>query len=512
MTTLDNAVGDFTLRLFSDPGQLAYDTMEKLLIVDDEALIRTTIESILKSEGLQIFSAPDAASAVAVMERECPQIVLLDIRLGGTSGLDLFTELRRYNPRALVIFITGHGSADTAIETMKLGAFDYLMKPLDIDRLCGAVEQARKICRQMYTPAAIDQPAFDETGSDRLIGSGTAMQAVCRQIGRIAPQDVNVLIFGESGSGKELVARAIYQHSRRQQAPFQSMNCSAIPETLLESELFGHEKGAFGGAEDRRIGKFEQCHKGTILLDEVGDIPLHTQGRILRLLQDGQFQRLGGVETLSVDVRILASTSRNLETMIAEGRFRQDLYYRLRGMTIHVPPLRDRTEDIPELAHYLMFRFNQQLGTTVQSISTEALDKLQQHRWPGNIRELQSILREAMIIASGPALQPEFIPLDNRGDLSDEPIPGDATPAPGSDAWQELGKYVDQVLHEGKGDGYRQVIQKFDRLVILNAMNQARGMQSRAAELLGLSRPTLRSKLRAILNTPESPDKSLTVD
>ncbi len=477
--------------------------MEKLLIVDDEAHIRTTIESILRTDGLQIFSAADALSAISQMEKECPQIVLLDIRLGASSGLDMFAELRRYNPRALVIFITGHGSADTAIETMKLGAFDYLMKPLDLDRLSGTVEQARKICREMYRPAAIDQPAMDKTGSDRLIGSGPAMQAVCRQIGRIAPQDVNVLIMGESGTGKELIARAIYQHSRRLQAPFQSMNCSAIPETLLESELFGHEKGAFGGADHRRIGKFEQCHKGTIFLDDVSDIPLPTQGRLLRLLQDGQFQRVGGVETLRVDVRVVAATSRNLEALITEGKFRQDLYYRLRGITIPVPPLRERTEDIPELAHYLMFRFNQQLGTTVQSISTDALDKLQQHRWPGNIRELQSILREAMIIATGPALLPEFIPLDVRGEIQDEPMPGESGLASGADGWQELGKFVETVLSRGTGDGYRQVIQKFDRLVIQNAMNQAKGMQARAAEILGLSRPTLRSKLRTILSAIE---------
>lgn len=471
--------------------------MEKLLVIDDEAGIRSTIQSILQSDELAVHVASDADEGLTLMNRECPQIVLLDIRLGASSGLDLFTELRRINPRVLVIFITGHGTTDTAIETMKLGAFDYLVKPLDLDQLSATVEQARKICRQMYAPAAMDVPLIDDTASDRLIGSGPAMQSVCKQIGRIAPQDVNVLILGESGTGKELIARAIYQHSRRAQSPFLAINCAAIPETLLESELFGHEKGAFTGADHRRIGKFEQCHRGTIFLDEVGDMPLSTQARILRLLQNGQFQRVGGNETLTVDVRVLAATHQNIEGMIADGRFRQDLYYRLRGVTIQLPPLRDRLEDLPEIAHYLMFRFNQQLGTAVQSISSEALEKLQSHRWPGNIRELQSVLREALIVSTGPTVLPEFLPLDVRPDNADDGIPSSTSALP-RDAWQELGLYVEQVLADQQGDAYRRLVQRFDELVLTQAMNLAGGLQSRASELLGLSRPTLRLKLRGM--------------
>ena len=404
--------------------------MEKLLLIDDEAGIRSTIQSILQSDDLQVFVAANAEEGLHLMEKECPPIVMLDIRLGSASGLDVFEQLRLINPRVLVIFITGHGTTETAIETMKKGAYDYLVKPLDLDELCSTVEQARKICRQMYAPAAIELPSPDDEGSDRLIGSGSAMQSVCKQIGRVAPQDVNVLILGESGTGKELIARAIYQHSRRTQAPFLAINCAAIPETLLESELFGHEKGAFTGAEHRRIGKFEQCHRGTILLDEVGDMPLATQARILRLLQDGQFQRVGGNETINVDVRIIAATNQNVESMISDGRFRQDLYYRLRGVTILLPPLRNRIEDIPELAHYLMFRFNQQLRTAVQSIAPEAIEKLQCHRWPGNVRELQSVIREALILSTGPTLLPEFLPLENRPDIIEDPPLNTAPPAP----------------------------------------------------------------------------------
>ncbi len=483
--------------------------MEKLLLIDDEAGIRSTIQAILQTDDLQVFVAANEEEGLRLMRKECPQIVMLDIRLGSASGLDVFAELRLINPRVLVIFITGHGTTDTAIETMKLGAFDYLVKPLDLDQLSASVEQARKICRQMYAPAAIDIPSAEETGSDRLIGSGPAMQSVCKQIGRIAPQDVNVLILGESGTGKELIARAIYQHSRRSHAPFLAINCAAIPETLLESELFGHEKGAFTGAEHRRIGKFEQCHRGTIFLDEVGDMPLSTQARILRLLQNGQFQRVGGNETLTVDVRIIAATHQNVEGMISENRFRQDLYYRLRGVTIQLPPLRDRIEDLPEIAHYLMFRFNQQLGTAVQSISPEALEKLQTHRWPGNVRELQSVLRESLIVSTGPTLLPEFLPLETLCENNDDSDATESTPALANDAWQELGRYVEQVLSEDQGDAYRKVIQRFDQLVVMLAMNLANGLQSRASEMLGLSRPTLRTKLRIIFANASMSESSV---
>lgn len=477
--------------------------MEKLLIVDDELHIRTTIEAVLRSDELQVLTAADAAEADRLMSEENPQIVLLDIRIGAASGLDLFSALRRRNPRVLVIFITGHGSAETAIETMKLGAFDYLLKPLDLDRLQESVEQARRTCRQMYAPASLGAPASDDVGSDRLIGSGPAMQSVCRMIGRVAPQEVNVLIVGESGSGKDLIARAIYQHSHRSQLPFLRLNCSAVSETLLESELFGHEKGAFAGAEHRRIGRLEQCHRGTLYLEDVADLPKGTQAKLLRLLQDGEFQRLGGVETLRVDVRILASSHRNLESMLTEGSFRQDLYYRLRDITIQVPALRERLEDIPELAHYLMFRFNQQLGTVAASISPEAIEKLQSHRWPGNIRELQGVLRDALVISTGASLLPEHFPLELRADGDDGITAGSGAAAAAED-WPALGAFAEQVLGDGRGDGYRRIIQRFDRLVILHAMNLAGGLQSRAADLLGLSRPTLRLKLRGILSQQPS--------
>ena len=316
------------------------------------------------------------------------------------------------------------------------------------------VEQALKISQLMHVPAAVDGPEQVAAASDRLIGSGPAMQSICKQIGRISQQNVNVLVFGESGTGKELVARAIYHHSRRSQGPFLAINCAAIPESLLESELFGHEQGAFTGADHRRIGKFEQCNQGTIFLDEVGDMPLATQAKILRLVQDGQFQRVGGNETMTVDVRVIAATHQNLEAMIQAGRFRSDLYYRLRGVILEMPPLRERIEDLAELAHYFLFRFNRQLGTMVQSISPDVLDLFEAYSWPGNIRELQSVIRESLIASRGPTLLPDFMPPAIRREPGEEQGALPATTFLPT-TWKSIEEFVNKSVEAGESDVYR---------------------------------------------------------
>ncbi|MBN2581204.1 MAG: sigma-54-dependent Fis family transcriptional regulator [Pirellulales bacterium] len=483
--------------------------MPKLLIIDDEPNIRFSIKQVFDRDDVQVFGAETAEEGLRLAAEQAPDVILLDIRLGGCSGLDLYRELRRRDPKSLVIFITGHGTAETAIEAMKLGAYDYLVKPLDARQLQHVVEQAFAVSRLMHVPALLDEGELPEDKPDRLIGSGAAMQTVCKQIGRVAPQDVNVLIFGESGTGKELVARAIYHHSRRSQGPFLAINCAAIPETLLESELFGYERGAFTGAERRRIGKFEQSHGGTLFLDEVGDMSPGTQAKILRLLQDGTFERLGGAESLTADVRILAATNQDLDALIEQGRFRKDLYYRLRGVTIHLPPLSRRREDIAELAHYFLFRYNRQLGTSVQTISPDALERLENYDWPGNVRELQSVIREALIVAVGPAVLPEFLPLELHPEkAAEEPAEeAEATPLPEVD-WKSLPEFVDAALAGGEMDLYRRALAYFDRLLIARAMRQAGGRQNRAAEILGLSRVTLRAKLRGAGLTVEK-DSSL---
>ncbi len=472
--------------------------MSKLLVIDDEPNIHYSIEQVLAGQGLELLGAESAEEALALCAEHNPDVILLDIKLGQHSGLELFDQLRRQSPKSLVVFITGHGTSETAIEAMKRGAYEYLVKPLDAAQLQQVVAQALEIRRLMHVPAIVEEADRPEDAPDRLIGSGPAMQMVCKQIGRVAPQDVNVLILGESGTGKELVARALYQHSRRSGGPFLAINCAAIPESLLESELFGYERGAFTGADRRRIGKFEQCHGGTLFLDEVGDMAPGTQAKILRLLQEGHFQRLGGTESISADVRVIAATNQYLDALIEQGRFRKDLYYRLRGVTIHLPPLRERREDIPELAHYFLFRYNRQLGTSVQSISPEALEVLQRYDWPGNVRELQSVIREALIVSAGVTILPEFLSpeLHRAAAAEAEPdLPETGLPDP---QWQELVDSVQEWLASGQRDIYRRAREQFDRLLILGAMRKAGGNQNRAAEILGLSKVTLRARLRAM--------------
>ena len=471
--------------------------MDRILVIDDESGIRLAVREVLQQQSLQVLVASDEESGIRIFLEEMPLVVLLDIRLGEDSGLETFRRLRQLDPRAIVIFITGHGSSDMAIETMKMGAFDYLVKPLDFDQLNTVVDQALKIGRLMRAPAAVGDNQNCNESSDRIVGNSASMQSICKYIGRIAPQDVNVMILGESGTGKELVARALYQHSKRNQAPFLAINCAAIPENLLESELFGHEQGAFTGADRKRIGKFEQCNMGTIFLDEIGDMPLATQAKILRLLQDGQFQRIGGNETLQTDVRIIAATHQKLDEMIEQNRFRKDLYYRLRGASIHLPSLRERIEDIPELAHYFLFRLNSQLGTHVQSISLDAIDILQSYPWPGNIRELQSVIRESLIVSTGPTLLKDFLPIGLTNDgWNSQPVA--IAPLVGQETmdWQSLGNAIDRWMADGVPNIYRAAVEYLDRLIIDRAIQWTENHQGRAADILGISRPTLRSKLR----------------
>ena len=477
--------------------------MPKLLIIDDEPSIRLSIKAVLGNEEITVFGAESADEGLRLTAEQSPEVILLDIKLGSRSGLEVFHDLRRIDARSLIIFITGFGTTETAIEAMKLGAYDYLTKPLDAKQLKHVVGQALAISRLAHVPTIIDEGDRPEDRPDRLIGSGPAMQTVCKQIGRVAPQDVNVLILGESGTGKELVARALYHHSRRSQAPFLAINCAAIPEPLLESELFGHERGAFSGADRRRIGKFEQCHGGTLFLDEVGDMAPHTQAKILRLIQEGRLERVGGNETISVDVRILAATNQDLDSLIGKGQFRKDLYYRLSGVTIPLPPLRNRQEDIPELAHYFLFRYNRQLGTAVQSIAPESLELLQSYPWPGNVRELQNVLRQALITSAGATVLPEFLPNELHEQSASEAEEHIETQIVPDNAWQTLQQNFTDWLASGETDLYRRARERFDRLIILGAMQHASGNRSQAGKILGLSQVTLRARLRSMASSSD---------
>jgi len=447
------------------------------------------LEKVLGSPRLQVVSVGTAREGIEAVRTAPPDAVILDVRLPDMSGLDAYQAIRQIDARLPVIVITAHGTTETAIEAMKLGAFEYLLKPLDLTQLRDVVARAIHLSQISRLPAMYDDSPQPLTEGDQLVGNSPPMQELYKSIGRIAPQDVTVLILGESGTGKELVARAVYQHSRRSQAPFLAINCAAIPEPLLESELFGHERGAFTGADRRRIGKFEQADRGTLFLDEVGDMSPATQAKLLRLLQEGKFERVGGNATISTSIRIIAATNQDLESLVAAGQFRQDLFYRLNVLTIHIPPLRDRLDDLPVLINYFIGRMNADLDRRVQSVSPEAMLLLKEHNWPGNVRELQSAVQYALVHASGDMLSAECLPRHLR----------EAGAAPAAErAVCDVARIVRDLLKQGSGNIYYRVQSAMDRVVLETVLEHVKGNQVEAADLLGISRNTLRSKLRGL--------------
>ncbi|MCC6417290.1 MAG: sigma-54-dependent Fis family transcriptional regulator [Gemmataceae bacterium] len=455
----------------------------KVLIIDDEPGVCYSFRRVVAKQQFQVVIASTVAEGVATFRAVRPSVVVLDLNLPDGSGMDAFRAIRETDSRCPVLFITAHGTTETALEAMKDGAFDYLVKPVDLDRLSALLERALDAAQLMQAPSLF--PTAE--GNDRIVGRSPQMQEMCKVIGLLAPQNVNVLIRGESGTGKELVARALYQYSRRSDRPFLAINCAALPEQLLESELFGHEQGAFTGATRRRIGKFEQCHSGTLFRDEIGDMSLTVQAKMLRILQDQRFERLGGTETIQADVRLLAATNQELERLVAEGRFRADLYYRLKVATVQVPALRDRREDISELAHYFLFTNNRKLGVSLRGFSPEALVCLQSYAWPGNVRELQSVVKEAMVRTRGHLILPEYLPEAVRG-----PEPATSN----GKAKQGLEGLIESLRREGETDLYARVIMAVERVLLADVLGQTNGNQLRASEILGIDRKTLRQKLR----------------
>ncbi|HET7541662.1 MAG TPA: sigma-54 dependent transcriptional regulator [Polyangiaceae bacterium] len=462
-----------------------------LLIDDDPALIREQVQLAFPATSHRVVVAESGAAGITSVRDDPPDVILLDLRLPDQSGLEVHEALRRIDARIPVIFVTMTKTADAAIEAMKQGAFDYLPKPLDLEQLRRVVGEALEVAARMRSPVVLAQTPLDLDGEGAIFGSCPAMLETYKAIGRVAAQDVTVLITGESGTGKELVARAIYQHSARAKAPFFALNCAAIPENLLESELFGHERGAFTGADRRRIGRFEQCNGGTILLDEIGDMPIALQPKILRLLQEQTFERVGGSETISTNVRVIAASHRDLKARFAEEKFRPDLYYRLGVFTIHLPALRERGDDLPMLVRHYLQRFSRHLGREVTEISPEALDLLRAHRWPGNIRELQSVLKQALLQASGTVLLPAFLP-----DLpqDDETAAATATESRGLD----LPAFIRASLSPDAQNLYAETHDHVDRLLFTLVLDYTRGNQRDAARLLGISRQTMRVKMRAL--------------
>ncbi len=463
--------------------------MPTLLLVDDEPNVLYTLELGLAEDGLNITTARTAREALELVRASTPDAVVLDLRLPDGSGLDVFDAARAIDPHLPVVIITAHGTPDTAIEAMKRGAFEYLLKPVDLHQLQEVVGRALALRRMQAAPAVMD-PTVADADADVIVGRGPAMQDVFKAIGRITAQDVTVLITGESGTGKELVARAVFQHSRRADRPFLAINCAAIPEALLESELFGHEKGAFTGADRQRVGKFEQADGGTIFLDEVGDMAPAAQSKMLRLLQQQQFERVGSVQTLTVDVRVIAATNRDLEAMAAAGAFRGDLLYRLNGFTIHLPPLRDRREDIPLLAEQFLRAANAKLGKVVRGFAPEALRLIEGYAWPGNVRELQSAIRYAVVQTAGEVITPDCLPRSLRGAGSE--------PAAGPEHRLDVIELARDLLARGEEGVYEKVSRAVDRAVLEVALRHTGGNQVSASQLLGISRTTLRAKLQSL--------------
>ncbi len=465
--------------------------MRRILIIDDEPAVVSLVQSVAKKlPECETVTGGSAEAARKLLHANDVDVAVFDIMLPDASGLELMQTVQEIDPRIPVIFVTGGGTAGTAIEAMKLGGFEYLAKPLNVAILREVLTRAVDVRRMMTESVGVAHSTEElaDTSGEALVGRSAAMTDVYKAIGRVASKNVTVLVRGESGTGKELVARSIYQHSDRADKPFLAVNCAAIPEALLESELFGHEKGAFTGAEQRRIGKFEQCTGGTIFLDEIGDMPLLLQSKILRLIQDQRFERVGGNETIETDVRIITATHRNLEAMSEAGEFRSDLYYRLNVYEITLPSLRERLDDLPVLIGHFLRVAGRELEKDVTGLSEETMAILSGHHWPGNVRELQSVLKKAVLNASGPVVLPDCLPRGLRGESS----PTAGTPAAAARGWDAT---LHTALSEGSTTLYDDTLEHMERWLITAVLRHTSGNQVQAAATLGMTRTTLRGKI-----------------
>ncbi|MEN9733976.1 MAG: hypothetical protein RLZ45_1971, partial [Verrucomicrobiota bacterium] len=482
--------------------------MEKLLLIDDEADVQYSFRRIFDSPNLQLFTASSGEEGVKLVQKVKPDLVISDIRMAGINGLETLRRIRALDPRLPVILMTAYGTTQTAIEAMKLGAYDYLLKPFEVPRLKELVDQALKAARESRKAVSTKPMLEAEDYESGIIGRSEAMQSVFKLIGQVTATEATVLITGESGTGKELVARSIFHNSQRSQRPFLAINCAAIAENLLESELFGHEKGAFTGATSQRIGKFEQCHSGTIFLDEIGDMSLATQTKILRVLQSGTFERVGGNQTVQVDVRVIAATNKPLEEAVAARQFREDLFYRLNVVRIQMPALRDRRSDIRLLVDYFLRRLADPAAKP-KSIGPETLALLESYHWPGNVRELENVLRRATVVAKGQAILPSDLPAEvshvgttspaaaGTSSPASSGTPGPATAAPATSEPQAAGLagLAQSLFRMGRADPKLKVLPAVERVLVIEALKETRGNQVQAARLLGITRATLRKRI-----------------
>src|SRR5579859_2187463 len=446
--------------------------MNKLLLIDDEADVQYSFQRIFDSPEIELTTASSGEEALRLLPKVKPDLVIMDVRMGGMSGLETLRRIRQIDSKLLVILMTAYGTTQTAIEAMKLGAYDYLLKPFDVPKLKDLVNNALKAARDMKQVVSYQPLLETEDYELGIVGRSEPMQQVFKLIGQLAASDATALITGESGTGKELVARAIYHHSNRSQQPFLAVNCAAIPEQLLESELFGHERGAFTGATMQRIGKFEQCNRGTLFLDEIGDMTPATQTKILRVLQSGTCERVGGNQPIKVDVRIIAATNKALEQAVATRQFREDLFYRLNVVRIHIPPLRERREDIRLLVNYFLKKFVKDQSVPPRSIAPAALKALEKYHWPGNVRELENVMRRALVMAKGEAILITDLQAEISGQAS---AASQVTPLPvagGEGVAHDIAVLARQLFQWARRDPKLRVIPSVERELVIQALKE----------------------------------------
>src|SRR5580765_2737615 len=461
----------------------------RILIADDEDSLRWVLEKGFRGAGYQVTAVKDGTAALREAAAGPFDLILLDIRMPGIDGLSLLKQVRDKRPDAQVVIMTAHGTMETAVQAMQDGAYDYLAKPFDLDEALLLAERALTARRLTQEVTALRTGLREVYEFGALVGRHPTMQEVYKAIGRVAASDVSVLLRGESGTGKEVVARALHHYSRRAGRPFVGISAAAIPVTLLESELFGHEKGAFTDAKDRRLGKLELAHGGSVFFDEIGDMPLELQVKLLRALQERSFERVGGHELIRMDVRVMAATHRDLDAMMKDGRFREDLFYRLNVVTLSLPALHERRGDIPLLAEHFLAKYAESLGERV--IAPETMDRLVGYEWPGNVRELENVIQRAMVMASAGVILPEHLPI---GPVSAAVVGTDAS----------LEEIIEKKMHEcvrglrghTSANLHGLMVGLVEKPLLRAVMRETKGNQVRAAQLLGINRNTLRKKLK----------------
>jgi two-component system nitrogen regulation response regulator GlnG len=459
-------------------------------VVDDDSSIRWVLDKTLSNANIKCETFADAESVLLALERETPDVIISDIRMPGMDGLDLLKLIHASEPEMPVIIMTAHSDLDAAVKAYQEGAFEYLPKPFDIDEALALAERA--ISHSQEQKRSQNALISNKADTPEIIGEAPAMQEVFRAIGRLSRSSISVLINGESGTGKELVAHALHKHSPRSKNPFIALNMAAIPKDLIESELFGHEKGAFTGANSVRHGRFEQANGGTLFLDEIGDMPLDIQTRLLRVLADGQFYRVGGHSAIKVDVRIIAATHQNLESLVKAGGFREDLFHRLNVIRVHIPALRERKQDIEKLAYHFLDLAAEELGVEVKALSSDAVDILTRLSWPGNVRQLENTCRWLTVMASGSEIHPS--------DLPQELVDGQKLSANNESAdWQaQLEEWARTALASGETELLAYALPEFERILLKVALNHTNGHKQDAAKVLGWGRNTLTRKLKEL--------------